>query len=266
MNANVLYALLSVSVVGLLAFLGILSLAMSKKALRATVESLVALAAGAMFGNAILHLLPESFEHGMAPMTIAYAIAGGFLGCFALVKLIHHFSGGVHHCGDEPMLDEDAIGEQKPLKDIHSTGFISLIAHSVDNFSDGALIGISYMVSFELGMATTIAVVLHEIPMEFGGFGVLVRSGFSTRNAVLINLASAGIAMLGACISLFVGMNTEHAIGWLTPVACGIMLYNSAVGLYPQLLRERSGKTSAVQVALVFAGFAVMALLRVFFG
>lgn len=261
MNANTGYALLSVSMVGLLAFAGILSLTMSKRALRFVVESLVALAAGAMLGNALLHLLPESFEHGMSAASVAEYIGAGFLGCFLLVKLVNFAGGGAHHCGDEPLLDEDTVGEQKPLKDIHSSGFISLISHAVDNFSDGALIAVSYLASFELGIATTIAVILHETPMEFGGFGVLVRSGFSIRNAVLINVGSACIALLGACTVLFTGLNVEQA-GWLTPVACGVMLYNSAVGLMPQLLKNSTWKTTLIQTSLVVAGFGIMALLR----
>jgi hypothetical protein len=42
-------------------------------------------------------------------------------------------------------------------------------------------------VSPTLGLSTTIAVLLHEIPQELADFGILIHSGLSVRKAVLLN-------------------------------------------------------------------------------
>jgi zinc and cadmium transporter len=79
---------------------------------------------------------------------------------------------------------------------------INLLGDAIHNFIDGVMIGASYLVSPQLGLLTTIAVLLHEIPQEFSDFGILIHSGLAVRKAVVLNLASASIAILGTAISL----------------------------------------------------------------
>lgn len=40
------------------------------------------------------------------------------------------------------------------------------------NFVDGIAIGVSWRFSWQLGMATTIAIFLHELPHELGDFAI----------------------------------------------------------------------------------------------
>jgi zinc and cadmium transporter len=65
------------------------------------------------------------------------------------------------------------------------------------NFIDGLIVGASYLVSVEVGIATTIAVIIHEVPQEIGDFGVLVHGGFSKRKALMLNFLTALTALLG---------------------------------------------------------------------
>jgi zinc and cadmium transporter len=64
---------------------------------------------------------------------------------------------------------------------------------------DGAIIAGSFLVDARLGLATTIAVALHEIPQEIGDLGVLVHAGLAPRRAVVFNLAVAMTALIGVC-------------------------------------------------------------------
>ena len=54
---------------------------------------------------------------------------------------------------------------------------INLLGDAIHNFIDGVLIGASYLAGPRLGVATTVAVLLHEIPQELGDFGILIHSG-----------------------------------------------------------------------------------------
>jgi zinc and cadmium transporter len=52
---------------------------------------------------------------------------------------------------------------------------MNLIGDMVHNLMDGIIIGVAFMANTEIGIATTIAVILHEIPQEIGDFGVLLH-------------------------------------------------------------------------------------------
>jgi zinc and cadmium transporter len=48
--------------------------------------------------------------------------------------------------------------------EVHAFAYTSLVGDGVHNFIDGMLIAATYMLSFELGFLTTLAVIFHEIP------------------------------------------------------------------------------------------------------
>jgi zinc and cadmium transporter len=286
MNPTWIYALGSVFLIGLIALAGVIAIPVTRKTLNRVVFLLVGLASGAMLGNAIFHLLPESFENASSPMMASVLIAAGYVGCYVLVKGMHLLGGHCHHCESDSPFHEDECNQppcgcaerkgghdheshdhdesehdadhQRPLLDIDPTGHMSLISHGLDNFCDGILIGVSYLVGIPVGLATTLAIVLHEIPMEFGGFGVLVRAGFSRRNAILVNFSSAVVAMVGTVLTLWLGTTIKVLPPVLTPIACGVVLYNVASGLIPQLQKEKNPRRSLVQFLLMLLGLGVM--------
>src|SRR3970282_2993066 len=83
-------------------------------------------------------------------------------------------------------------------------------------------IGASYLVSPTLGVSTTLAVLLHEIPQEFGDFGILIHSGLGVRKALLVNLGSASVAILGTALSLLAASVAPGAVSHtLVPLTAG---------------------------------------------
>ena len=63
---------------------------------------------------------------------------------------------------------------------------MSLIGSSLHNFIDGLVIAGAFIVDLKLGVATTIAMALHEIPQEIGDFGVLIHAGFNKTKALVL--------------------------------------------------------------------------------
>lgn len=265
MVTTYVYALGSVALVGLISLCGVFAIPVTRQTLARVTFVLVSLATGAMLGNAIVHLLPESFEYvaqgKISSLSTSMLIVGGFIACFLLEKVMkltcHH--GGVHHHAEEDCPNGDC---HKSLKEIHPTGFLSLISHAVDNFTDGILIGATYLISLPAGIATTIAIVLHEIPMEFGGFGVLVQAGFSRKGAILVNFVSACVAALGTVLVLAFGTVVHTLPTVLTPLGAGIVLYVTAAGLIPRLQSEEDSKRSLVQVLIMLLGLGVMVAVK----
>ncbi len=153
----------STLMVSLLSFSGLLLLAMRTTQLQRMVFILVSFAVGALFGNTFFMLIPESFATIENTQLIGVLIILGLVVMFVLEKFIHW-----HHCHSVSH-DHDAA----PL------GYISLITDSLHNFTDGVLIAAAWMASPEVGIATTLAVVVHEIPQEISDFGVLLHAGFS---------------------------------------------------------------------------------------
>lgn len=246
MLATTLYALGSVVIVSLISLIGAFTLSMNAERLRAGLFVLVALAVGALLGDAFIHLIPEAFETTTDPAMLSLAIIGGILFFFVIEKVLHWH----HHQGIELI---------EPV--IHPVGRIVLFSDSVHNFIDGLIVGLAYTVSIEVGIATTIAVILHEIPQEIGDFGVLLHAGYSKAKALWFNFLSALFAVLGATVALVLGDVAESFTLFLLPIAAGGFIYIALSDLIPELHKMKTARHSVIQLAAIIAGVAAMFLL-----
>jgi zinc and cadmium transporter len=136
-----------------------------------------------------------------------------------------------------------------------------LIGDGVHNFIDGLLIAASYMVSVEVGVAITIAVILHEIPQEIGNFGVLLHAGYKTGKALWYNFLSALTAVAGAVVAFVFGSVTEGFELWLLPVTAGGFIYIALSDLIPELHKDRRLDQAVFQVVAILVGVASMTAL-----
>jgi zinc and cadmium transporter len=128
----------------------------------------------------------------------------------------------------------------------------------VHNFIDGMIIGASYLISMPVGIATTIAVALHEIPQEIGDFGVLIRGGFSRRKALMFNFFSALTALLGLVIvfSFYEFLNQINM--FIIPFAVGGFIYIAGADLIPELHKEVKIKNSLISLCCFLLGIGMM--------
>lgn len=238
-----IYALLSVFIVSLMSLVGILTLLLGKTLLRKILFILVSFAVGGLFGGAFFHLIPESVEHIGAHLASVYIIIGIVM-FFVLEKFIHW-----RHCHVE--VDDR----------LHPVVAMNLIGDTVHNFIDGLLIGASYLVDVHLGMATTIAIIFHEIPQEFGDFGVFIHGGCTPKRALAYNFLSALSAVVGAIIALIIGSKVHGFSEVLVPVAAGGFIYIAGSDLIPELKHNVRIRESALQLVAIVAGLAIMLLL-----
>lgn len=237
-----LYTLVSVMLVSLISFIGVVTLSMNAERLKQILIYLVSLSAGALFGDAFIHLLPEIVEETGWELTTSLSIMGGILTFFVLEKILHWHHYHLPHTKEQ----------------IHPFAVMNLIGDGVHNFIDGLIIGASYLVSIPVGMATTIAVGVHEIPQEIGDFGVLLHGGFSKGKAVFYNFLSALMAFLGAIVSLVLSTVVGNVTTYLIPFAAGGFIYIAGSDLIPELHKEVKVKKSLIQFIAFIVGILVM--------
>jgi zinc and cadmium transporter len=252
MTAQVL-SIISVLAVSLVSLIGLAALSMSEARLRKVASFFISFAVGGLLGDAFIHLIPETFSGDTTPIGGSLLILGGMLLFFAVEKLLRHRHGTLqqhhHHAHNHTRLELAAI---------------NVFGDAIHNFIDGALIGASYLASPTLGISTTAAVLLHEIPQEFGDFSILIHSGVSVRKAIWLNLASASVAVLGTVMTLLAGsFAVETVVTLLLPVTAGGFVYIAAANLIPELQEDRSLRALGAQMSLMAIGMGLMALLAV---
>jgi zinc and cadmium transporter len=238
------YAIISTLFVSVIAFVGLATLPLKPKA-SGLISLLVSLAAGAMLGDAFIHLLPEAFTTN--EQSGLYVLLG--LAIFFIFERILHW----HHHGE----DEDVEVRH------HHVGYMSLAADSLHNLIDGALIGVAFQASLPIGLATTIAVVLHEVPQELGDYAILIHSGFTPRRALMLNFATALLATLGAILT-FAFAGTQSGASWLLPVTAGGFIYVATADLIPELQRDRHRVALWLQLIGFGVGIGIMWLMTLF--
>ncbi len=237
-----LYTFVSIVVASLISLIGVFTLSLKEDVLRKYVFIFMSIAVGALLGDAFIHLIPEALEQSSnATLTSTLVIAGIIL-FFVLEKFLHW-----HHHGE----DKEEIG-------IHPVGKLVLLSDGVHNFIDGIIIAASFTVSAPVGIATTIAVILHEIPQEIGDFAVLLHSGYAKTRALWLNFLSAITAILGAVVFFVLGEVAETASAYFIPIAAGGFIYIAVADLIPELHKTVKVKNSLFQLVAVALGVLAM--------
>lgn len=237
------YTLASLLAVSLVSFIGVLGLSLNEVKLKKLLLYLVSFSAGALLGDVFLHLIPEMAEDGFT----------GFMGLFILLGILIFF-----------ILEKFVFWHHSHSshdESVHSSVYLTQIGDSLHNFLDGIIIAAAYMISVPVGVATTLAVVFHEIPQEIGNFAILVHGGWKVKKALFYNFISALFAVLGGVIVLlFLGEAVEIPV-WLLSIAASSFIYLSMSDLIPEIQSEKSTKNSFFLIFAFVLGMVVMGLL-----
>ena len=236
----------SVVLVSAISLIGVFFLSIRRALLKKLLLFLVSFAVGALFGDAFIHLLPEAYSTLGSGLNTSLLVLFGIMVFFVLEKVIRW-----RHCHDP----ECKRHEKPPIVEMN------LIGDGVHNLIDGMVIGATYLVSIPLGITTTLAIILHEIPQEIGDFGVLIHGGLTPSRALLFNFLSALTAVLGAVISLTLGPAIQGYSLILVPMTAGGFIYIAGSDLLPELHHESKPRNSLWQLVGILCGIGVMALL-----
>lgn len=239
-------SILSAIIISLISLIGIFFIFIKPKKINKITLFLVSFAIGALLGDAFIHLIPESFELIESTFIPSLLILGGILLFLILEKILRWRHCHEFNCNDHPS---------------HLVA-INLIGDTLHNFIDGMLIAASFMVNFNVGLATSLAVLFHEIPQEIGDFGILIHGGLSKTKAILYNFLSALASILGVVLTFLIGQNFSNFSTFLIPITAGGFIYLAATDLIPELHRHQSKVSSSlIQLFCIILGISLMFLL-----
>jgi len=240
---NFIWAIGASIVVSLISLIGIVTLLFKEKRLNEILIPLIGFSAGGLIGGAFLHLLPEALEQTESHAVFSYLILG-FISFFILEKYLHW-----RHC-------------HNGICAIHTFTYLNLIGDAVHNFTDGLVIGASFLVSINFGLITTLIIIIHEIPQEIGDFGVLVYGGFSRLKALYYNFIIALTCIIGTIAGYFISVSVQDFSLFLLPFTAGGFIYIGACDLVPELHKQQDLKKSVSSLLAFLYGILFIVLAR----
>lgn len=202
---------------------------------------LLYLAGGTLLGSALVGLIPEAAE-SMCIHDVVMWVLGGIILFFILEKIILWRT-----CHDENCERQN-----------HAAAPMIIIGDAIHNAIDGVVIAASFLTSVELGIFVTFSVLLHEIPQELGDFGILIKSGYSRKKALLYNMLSGSSSILSGIAAYFLLDYVEAFIPYTIALAAASFLYVSLADLIPEMHKETKPKESAIQILLILLGVAII--------
>lgn len=204
--------------------------------------SLLAFAAGTLIGVAFLDLLPEAFHQGPIEPLLMATLAG-----FSIFYII------------ESILGSHAMGQSGHKHT--SIGPLILVGDAVHNVTDGIAIAAAFLTDTSTGIATSIAVIVHELPQEIGDYSILIANGYSRPRALMALVIVQFSALLGAILTVLTSQWAHNSVGYLNALSAGGFLYIAAADLMPELHRHRSDTPARTKILSFFFGLAIIALI-----
>ena len=239
-----LWIICATLIVSIISLVGIFTFGIKTKIFDKILILLVSFAAGSLIGSAFLHLLPEAVLLDTSGVVFFYALIG--FTCFFIMERYFHW----RHC-------------HEGVCDVHAFTYLNLFGDGMHNFVDGMIIAASFVADFRLGIVTTIAVVLHEVPQEMGDFGILVYGGFSKTKALIANFICAAMAIIGAILGYVLSNITESILPFLLSFTAGGFIYIGASDLIPELHRQKDDKRANMAFITFILGLIFMVVVKV---
>ncbi|XP_061670119.1 zinc transporter ZIP4-like isoform X2 [Syngnathoides biaculeatus] len=167
---------------------------------------------------------------------------------------------------EEEEHDSDIPSSRGRTREQRLLPFMITLGDGIHNFADGLAMGAAFSLSWKSGLATSLAVFCHELPHELGDFAILLHSGLSVRQALLLNLATAMTSFMGLYIGL--GVATDLATTqWIAALTAGLFLYVGLADMLPTMIHidsKRPWLMFALQNVGLLSGWGILLLLSLF--
>lgn len=216
-------------------------LLINRKTILKVSHLLISFAAGTLLGTAFFDLLPEAVEE-YEPSSIFLVTLVGILTFFLIERFIHWFHSHSHR---ELTKEFDHSKTAVPL---------IIIGDTIHNFIDGVVIAATFLVSFPVGVVTTLAVIAHEIPQEVGDFAILLHKGIEKKKVFIINFVSSLSAIVGAMITFFIGNWIHGYLPFFLSLTAGFFIYIASSDLIPEIHHEKRRGFAIYETILLFLG------------
>ena len=262
MDIVLIYVIIASFGISLISLVGAALFVVQEKKLRKYMILFVALAAGSLLGTAFLHLIPESFEmhesalegvssvvdnvHSHEIFWPSYFILFGIIVFYFIEKFIHWHH---HH-------EMDCHS--------HSVTTLSLVGDWFHNLIDGIVMGAAFAADVRLGVVTTIAIALHEIPQEIGDLSILLHGGFSRGKALFWNFFSGFSSVIGAVLTYFF-LDAQAYIPLLLAFTAGMFIYISLADIIPEMHKKHEIGRTLISV-MFFLGMIITFVMTNFIG
>lgn len=240
----------SLGLVSLISLVGAVYLLWQQKRVERWTPIMVGFATGALLAVSLFDLMPESFK--LLDGTASIYILGGLMLFLVFEQVLH-----LHH---------EHRGDCDDCKPKRVAGYSILLVDGLHNFLDGVLIASAFMANPALGLATTVAVVVHEIPQELGDYAVLVHSGFKPVQALGWNFISALVAMVGGLFGYFFLNSAEKLTPYFVAVGAGGLLYIALVDLLGEIRAHNKTSERWAQLVAMGVGLAVLLIVMRIYG
>ena len=187
-------------------------------------------------GTAFFHLIPEISNKAN---TFVYVVLG-FVLFFIIEKYLYW-----QHCHEGKC-------------SVHTFAYMNLFGDFIHNFLDGLIIASSFLISFPLGITTTIAIITHEIPQKISDFGVLLYGGFSKKKAIFLNFLTALTAVIGGIAGYFI--SSAFFLSFIPAIAAGGFIYIACSDLILEMKKDTT-KISVLHFLIFLLGIILTYLL-----
>lgn len=224
----------------------LLAAAITFSLLSAWVPRMVSYSVGILLGVTFLSLLPEAFEKTENVEMLFAVMLAGLLAFFLLEKAALWRHGHTH----------EEHGAREP------SGMLILVGDGFHNFVDGVLIAAAFLTDVKVGIATTLAVMAHEIPQEVGDFMVLLRAGYPKSRALWLNIAASLTSVVGGVVGYFTLEGAQGLVQYALVLAASCFVYIAVADLIPDIHRQNSPREIAWQVGLMALGIATIAVVE----
>ena len=241
------------------------------------IPHLVSVAIGALLAAALLDLLPEAISTaGVSKASqVGLTLLVGVLIFFVLEKLVlwrhcHHNTCEAHPVDEHQSHDHShthAHMHRHPheVQEQHrhaASGWMILFGDGLHNMLDGVLIAAAFMTEIHLGIVTSLAVIVHEIPQEVGDLAILLHGGMSRRKALLLNLITSLTSVIGAVVAFFALGTAMQVLPYAITLAAASFIYIAVADLIPGLHRRVDPESAIQQFALISCGVLLIGVME----